>query len=173
MNNKKTIITIAILSILLGLVAFIVYSSLYKVNETEVEIKTPVINNELNDVEPAAPTDPTAPTVPVVKPDLSDEIIAEPENSEVTLDLNFSPEGLSPKELVVNSGDLVNLNVSSSDLVVHTLGFLDPSLASVQINVGPTDTRTISFTAPYEAGEYTYLCKVSGHESESGVLIVR
>lgn len=164
MNNKKTIITIAILSILLGLVAFIVYSSLYKVNEPEGEVKVPVINNEINKVEPV---------VPVVRPDLSDEIVAEPENTEVTLDLNFSPEGLSPKELVVNSGDLVSLNVSSSDTVVHTLGFLDPSLASVQINVGPTDTRTINFTAPSEAGEYTYLCKVSDHESEVGVMIVR
>lgn len=164
MNNKKIIITIAVLSVLLGLAVFMVYNSLYKVNEPEGEVKVPVINNEINKVEPA---------VPVVRPDLSDEIVAEPENTEVTLDLNFSPEGLSPKELVVNSGDLVSLNVSSSDTVVHTLGFLDPSLASVQINVGPTDTRTINFTAPSEAGEYTYLCKVSDHESEVGVMIVR
>lgn len=166
MDNKKVGLTIGIGLIVLGLIVFFILTNPQSPKQAPNPTVKTVVDIKDNDSKPII-----SDAIPQINE--TDMSGSETVETVTNLALNFSPEGLEPKELRARVGDQIKLEVSSTDVVVHTLAFLDSELEGVRINVGPTDTRTLNFTAPAEAGEYKYLCTVAGHETEMGTLIVR
>jgi aldose sugar dehydrogenase len=76
-----------------------------------------------------------------------------------------------PTEISVPAGATVRLVFENrSDSVPHNLTFGDPINAATATTVMPGDSETIEFTAPAEAGEYTYVCTL--HPGMDGTLVV-
>lgn len=170
MNKKKLILTIIIGLIVLVLIVVVIQKN--NNDQKIAEQQNQLAENENSLLNPVVPEETTG-QEELAQPVQSDQSVTPAaEVPKVSLELNFSPEGLSPKEFTVKPGALVTLTVSCDDIIIHTFAFKDPSLANAIISVGPSDIRTITFNAPTKAGEYTYFCKVSGH-SEVGTMIVK
>lgn len=82
----------------------------------------------------------------------------------------------SPTEFKVPAGQEVTLNLTNSGAVLHqfvimklgttaTIPFDDDDLANVywEQEVEPGASKTVTFTAPSEPGEYEVVCKSGGH----------
>jgi hypothetical protein len=94
-----------------------------------------------------------------------------------TIRLEMSMNSVSPAEFTVERGQLVNLAVTNvNDNTFHIrFRFDDPSLAAVMIGCAKGDTKSISFNAPAQAGEYTFYNSMFDHRDRGseGVMIVR
>jgi len=66
----------------------------------------------------------------------------------------------------------VTINLISTDDQTHVLKF-DPPLDAVNFGVGPFSSRTITFDAPSNQGEYTFHDDVPGHQNLTGKMIVQ
>ena len=87
--------------------------------------------------------------------------------------LGISAAGFSPKEFTVKAGAATTISLTSTDNSTHILIFADPSLSAVAIGVIAKETRAMTFNAPTKAGNYAFICRVPGHTSETGTMIVK
>ncbi len=114
-----------------------------------------------------APMTPNAPqqSNPLNPDELPEEVIK----------LEVTAAGWSPSEFTVNPGQIVTLSITSADEWTHIFKFNEPSLNAVAVGVAPGETRAITFPAPSEVGEYSFICNVPGHarRGEVGVMIVQ
>ena len=78
-------------------------------------------------------------------------------------DVKFAPVALNAA-----AGNEVRLVIKNDDPIVHT--FTLPE-ASIDIEIGAGSEELVAFTVP-EAGRYTFICTVPGHESMTGRLTV-
>lgn len=80
-----------------------------------------------------------------------------------------------PSSFTVKAGETVTLSLTSTDTHGHSFVFVDPSLASVNVGVGPNETRIITFTAPKSSGSYKFQCNTFGDAArgETGIMIVK
>ena len=76
---------------------------------------------------------------------------------------------IEPAQLEVRAGEVLSLVVRNDDFALHT--FTVEGL-DVDYAMRPRSSRLIEFT-PTEPGEYRYFCRVLGHGSMRGTLIVR
>ena len=92
------------------------------------------------------------------------------------LDVNMAEFVFSPADFKVSAGQEVTLNLTNSGAVLHqfvimklgtsaTIPFDDDDLANVywEQEVEPGASKTVTFTAPSEPGEYEVVCKSGGH----------
>ena len=80
----------------------------------------------------------------------------------------------SPREIVVNEGDSVTLNISVPEYDGSTHGFFLDHYMDGVLTIGRGQTQTINFIAN-EPGTFSFLCTFycgSGHDSMSGSLMV-
>src|SRR6056297_1856020 len=137
------------------------------VDDNEENIETETETNVEEDVQTDA--EPGSPSAPKQSGALSEEDV--PKDS---IKLEVAKTGFTPKEFDAKAGDEVTLAVTSADQT-HVFKFDDPSLQGIAIGLAGDETRTITFTAPEEKGDYTFYCDVPGHRSrgETGVMHVK
>ncbi len=133
------------------------------VNPGEPIIEDGVVQNPAgeparNDVEPGSPEAPqqSAPIAPNEAPSNS-------------IKITMTAEGITPSEFTVKAGSLVTLAVTSGDEWTHVFAFKDPLLSAVAVGLAGGETRSITFNAPTQKGEYDIYCNVPGHESRGEV----
>lgn len=117
-----------------------------------------------NDVQPGSPEAPQQ-SAPIEENEA-------PANS---IKITMTAEGITPSEFSVRAGELVTLVVTSGDQWTHVFKFKDASLSAVAVGVAGEETRSISFNAPSQKGEYQIFCDVPGHEArgETAKMIVK
>ncbi len=95
-----------------------------------------------------------------------------------------------PNLIIVTAGKTVTVTFNNSGTVNHTLNFLKPDadldhlLEEIEEGAGehideelltdmhaiePGHSETVSFTAPSEPGEYSFICTIPGH-AEAGMV---
>ncbi len=101
--------------------------------------------------------------------------IPESDAPEGFLVLEVGTEGYNPRVFEVRANSQVNLAIVSRDSESHLFVFRHAALADVGVGIGPGQMRTLTFTAPPTAGEYTFQCGVPGHAArgETGTMVVR
>ena len=117
-----------------------------------------------NDVTPGSPDAPQQ-SAPISQEEA-------PANS---IKITMTAEGITPAEFSVKAGELVTLVVTSGDQWTHVFKFKDASLSAVAVGIAGQETRSISFNAPSQKGEYQIFCDVPGHEArgETSKMIVK
>jgi hypothetical protein len=96
---------------------------------------------------------------------------------ESTTRIEMTMNSVNPAEFTVERGQLVNLaliNANTNTFSVR-LRFDDPSLKAVVVGCAKGETKTISFNAPTQAGEYVYYNDMFDHRDRGaeGIMIVR
>ena len=117
-----------------------------------------------NKVVTGAPEAPSQ-SLPVTKEKIPDAAIK----------LSVKKYSFDPASFTVKAGETVVLSLTSTDTHGHSFVFVDPSLASVNVGVGPNETRIITFTAPNTPGSYKFQCNTFGDAArgEVGTMIVK
>lgn len=94
---------------------------------------------------------------------------------DAAIKLSVRKNSFDPASFTVNAGQTVVLSLTSTDTHGHSFVFVDPSLASANVGVGPNETRVITFTAPESPGSYKFQCNTFGDAArgETGVMIVK
>lgn len=86
----------------------------------------------------------------------------------VDIVVGTNPDGsmyLEPKNVTVNLGDDVTLNVKNVDRIFHDVALLDYDGNDIEIEApaGKTESHTFKATV---AGDFRLLCEVSGHKQK-------
>ncbi|TSA45918.1 hypothetical protein D4R51_01030 [bacterium] len=117
-----------------------------------------------NTIVTGAPAKPSQ-SLPITKDKIPDAAIK----------LSVKKGSFDPSSFTVNAGQTVTLSLTSTDSHGHSFVFVDPSLASVNVGVGPNETRIITFTAPGTPGSYKFQCNTFGDAArgETGVMTVK
>lgn len=94
---------------------------------------------------------------------------------DTAIKLSVKKYSFDPSSFMVKAGETVTLSLTSTDTHGHSFVFVDPSLASVNVGVGPNETRIITFTAPNTPGSYKFQCNTFGDAArgEVGTMIVK
>ena len=94
---------------------------------------------------------------------------------DAAIKLSVAHYAFNPSSFTVSAGQTVTLSLTSTDSHGHSLVFVDPSLASVNIGVGPGETRVTTFIAPKTPGSYGFQCNTFGDAArgETGTMIVK
>lgn len=92
---------------------------------------------------------------------------------ESTVKLKISPDNISPDSFAVRAKQTVSLTVTAEDSL-EKLEFASDKLQGVSVEVYSGETKTITFNAPAEPGEYTYFSSSSNHRlrGAEGTMIV-
>lgn len=123
-----------------------------------------VYSTTTNKVVTGAPEAPSQ-SLPVTKDKIPDAAIK----------LSIKKGSFDPPSFTVSAGQTVVLSLTSTDTHGHSFVFIDPSLASANIGVGPNETRIITFTAPGNPGSYKFQCNTFGDAArgETGTMLVK
>jgi len=82
--------------------------------------------------------------------------IEDPEDlPQSTIKLTVYRDRIEPEEFTVNANQAVSLALTSGDRT-HIFRFDDPDLQAIALGIGPEETRTITFNAPSNPGEYAF-----------------
>ena len=94
---------------------------------------------------------------------------------DTAIKLSIRKGSFNPASFTVSKGQTVVLSLTSTDTHGHSFVFVDPSLASANVGVGPNETRIITFTAPGSSGSYKFQCNTFGDAArgEVGTMIVK
>lgn len=98
--------------------------------------------------------------------------ITEEELPEGSINIEMSDGKIIPEEFSVKTGEQVVFSVTALDKV-HVLKFKEEVLSDVAVGVAKGETKTITFYAPEESGDYHMYCDVPGHKGESLMKVVK
>lgn len=100
-------------------------------------------------------------------------VVDEEDIPEEAVQLHISPNNIKPAQFTVTPGQAVLMSVTAGE-ATEIFRFKSEKLAGVKVGVAPGKTRTISFNAPQESGEYVYYSSMADHESRGakGKMIV-
>jgi len=91
--------------------------------------------------------------------------------------LQVTSSSFTPNEFTVNRGQAVSLVISNVNETTFSevFRFDDPSLSAVVIGLAKGETKSITFNAPTESGEYTFYSAMFNHRETGAVgkMIVR
>ena len=94
-----------------------------------------------------------------------------------TIKLDATSNSFTPNEFTVNRGQAVSLAVTNANTNTFSevFRFDDSSLSGVVLGLAKGETRSITFNAPDEAGEYTFYSDMFNHRDQGavGVMIVK
>lgn len=111
---------------------------------------------------------PTSPEAPKQSNPISEDV-----SIPDSVKIEMTRDGLTPQEFTVRAGKAVTLVITAKDENTHVFKFRDASLQGVAVGVGPGETRSITFNAPSEKGNYEYYCDVPNHAAEIGKMTVK
>jgi uncharacterized cupredoxin-like copper-binding protein len=93
-----------------------------------------------------------------------------------TIDVTFIDFQFNPNSFIVPAGQEITLNATNNGAVVHnfvimkfgtTAGeeFGDEDIPNIywEVEVDPGGSKSVTFTAPAEPGEYQVVCRTAGH----------
>jgi uncharacterized cupredoxin-like copper-binding protein len=96
--------------------------------------------------------------------------------SSTTIDVVFTDFMFTPNTFVIPAGQEITLTATNNGAVVHnfvimnfgtTVGdnFGDEDEGNIywEVEVDPGGSKSVTFTAPSEAGEYQVICRTEGH----------
>ncbi|MBN2884776.1 cupredoxin domain-containing protein [Patescibacteria group bacterium] len=85
--------------------------------------------------------------------------------------LSVTSTSFTPAEFTVNRGQAVNLAVTNANTTTFSevFRFDDPSLKAVVLGLAKGETRSITFNAPSQAGEYTFYSDMFNHRDQGAV----
>jgi len=95
--------------------------------------------------------------------------VVNPEDlSASTIKINVTWQNITPAEFKVKPGQAVSLAVTAGERS-HTVIFEDPSLSAVVVSLAPKQTKTISFNAPANPGEYLFFSDIQLYREAGSV----
>jgi plastocyanin len=88
-----------------------------------------------------------------------------------TIKLAVTSNSFTPAEFTVNRGQAVNLAVTNANETTFSevFRFDDESLKGVVLGLAKGETRSITFNAPSQAGEYTFYSDMFNHRAQGAV----
>lgn len=91
------------------------------------------------------------------------------------LKIKVADNAFNPMTFYVEAGAKVNISLTNTNELKHTITFKDPSLANINISVDGGKTKDVSFNAPSSPGTYYFYCATDNHEAngEMGKMIVK
>jgi plastocyanin len=89
------------------------------------------------------------------------------------ININISGKGFVPTSFSAAASTKINVTLTNTSDIAHSLTFSDPVLAGNNTTIEPNQTKNILIHTPATPGTYAFSCTTAGHNGEIGKMIIK